>query len=199
MWRDLPQHKRAARSVIRAARRARAERHDADRRKSESDRLAGALADRLARRGGAPGVLAAYRSLPTEPPSDGIIETANRLGWLVILPELLADKDLTWTPHDDPGRDLGTGAIRDASVVVVPALAVDRHGMRLGQGGGSYDRALARRSPGSWIVAVVHDDELTQEVPCESHDLPVDAVLTPQHGVIDLPIRRKVQHEGGLT
>jgi len=198
-WRELPQHKRAARSVIRDARRSRVDRHDADGRRLDGERLAQALADHLVRREGRPGVLAAYVALPTEPPTEALIEQATGLGWRVILPEMLPDKDLTWVAHDDRGVDLGTQAITDALVLVIPALAIDRHGMRLGQGGGSYDRALARRSPGAWTVAVVHDDELAERVPCEPHDLPVDAVLTPSHGLLDLPRGQEVQRRSGVT
>jgi 5-formyltetrahydrofolate cyclo-ligase len=65
-----------------------------------------------------------------------------------------------------------------ASVVVVPALSVDRDGNRLGRGRGYYDRALSDiKAP---VVAVVYDDELIDVVPAEPHDRRVDAVLRPR-------------------
>ena len=67
----------------------------------------------------------------------------------------------------------------------MPALAVSRSGMRLGRGGGSYDRALAR-AESAFTVALLHDGELLDEVPAEPHDRPVDAVITPADGLIEL-------------
>ena len=66
----------------------------------------------------------------------------------------------------------------DVELVVVPALAVDRRGNRLGRGAGFYDRALAGSRPAT-VVAVIYDDELLDTVPAEAHDVPVHAVLTP--------------------
>jgi 5-formyltetrahydrofolate cyclo-ligase len=68
-------------------------------------------------------------------------------------------------------------ALQQAEVVVVPALAADRTGVRLGRGRGYYDRALTR-SVGR-IVAVVYDDELMPALPSEPHDRRVDEVLQP--------------------
>ena len=65
--------------------------------------------------------------------------------------------------------------------MLVPALAVDRHGRRLGQGGGSYDRALPRTS--APVVAVVFGDEVLDTLPAEPHDRSVDGVLTPDRGL----------------
>jgi 5-formyltetrahydrofolate cyclo-ligase len=117
-----------------------------------------------------------------------------RLGWL--LPVLLADNDLDWAAYDGrltPGRHglpepvgprLGVNAISDCDLVLVPALLVDRRGVRLGRGGGSYDRAL-RRATGL-TVALVHDDELVDELPAELHDVRVAAVATPGAGLVRL-------------
>jgi 5-formyltetrahydrofolate cyclo-ligase len=65
---------------------------------------------------------------------------------------------------------------------VVPALAVDHRGTRLGQGGGWYDRALRFARPGALLLALVHDGEdLDTELPRDPHDVPVSAVATPTH------------------
>ena len=56
-------------------------------------------------------------------------------------------------------------------MVLVPALAVDRAGNRLGRGGGSYDRALARVGPLIPVIALLYDDELLDQVPAEQHDI----------------------------
>ena len=111
----------------------------------------------------------------------------------MLLPVVAPDLDLDWALDDgtrhavrgpgglEPGGPrLGKGAIASADVVLVPALAVDTRGGRLGQGGGSYDRALARVRADVLVVALLHDDELlTEPVPTAEHDRPVGAVVTP--------------------
>jgi 5-formyltetrahydrofolate cyclo-ligase len=77
-------------------------------------------------------------------------------------------------------------AIGAASVVLVPALAVDRRGNRLGRGAGFYDRALPLADPAARLIAVVRDDELIDEIPAEPHDIAMTHVLTPGWGVIPL-------------
>ena len=81
---------------------------------------------------------------------------------------------------------LGPEAIAEASVLLIPALAVDRRGVRLGRGAGFYDRALQLVDPAARLIAVVRDDELLDEVPAEPHDVPVTHALTPGHGLIRL-------------
>jgi 5-formyltetrahydrofolate cyclo-ligase len=61
--------------------------------------------------------------------------------------------------------------------VLVPALAVDDRGNRLGRGGGSYDRALARAA--GLTIAVLYDGERVAALPTEPHDIPVQAVVSP--------------------
>jgi 5-formyltetrahydrofolate cyclo-ligase len=113
----------------------------------------------------------------------------------VLLPVLLPDGDLDWAVFagalaagprgllQPPGPRLGVDAVRNAALVVVPALAVDRSGMRLGRGGGSYDRVLARLAVDVVTVALLNDGELLDAVPAEAHDRPVRAVITPSGGL----------------
>jgi 5-formyltetrahydrofolate cyclo-ligase len=117
-----------------------------------------------------------------------------RVGWL--LPVLRPDDDLDWARYEgrlekgrrgllEPvGPRLGIDSIAFAQLVLTPALLVDREGYRLGRGGGSYDRALMRAT--GLVVAVVHDEELVDEVPHEPHDVPVHAVVTPSGGLVQL-------------
>ncbi len=89
-----------------------------------------------------------------------------------------------------------------ARLLLVPALAVDRRGVRLGRGGGSYDRALARVAAGTPVVALLHDGELLDELPAEPHDRLVSAVVTPSGGWSALPcempyIRGSAGRSGG--
>ena len=77
------------------------------------------------------------------------------------------------------GPRLGLEAVATADVVLTPGLAVDRTGMRLGQGGGCYDRALGRVPVGTFMCTLLYDGELLDEVPTDAHDRPVTAVVTP--------------------
>lgn len=158
-------------------------------------RLAAAACEHFANRGW-PSSVAAYLSVGSEPGTRPLIEAVAERGAQVIVPVLRPDGDLDWARYT-PGSELAAGsrgtvhpisaslgveAICAVDVVFVPALAVDRDGRRLGRGGGSYDRALARlREAGSpaAVIAIVHDDELLDEVPTDAHDQPVDGVLTP--------------------
>ena len=71
-------------------------------------------------------------------------------------------------------------------MVVVPAVAVDRAGVRLGRGGGSYDRVLARVPPGVPVIALLYDGELCAALPAGPHDRRVTAVVTPSAGFVPL-------------
>jgi 5-formyltetrahydrofolate cyclo-ligase len=136
-------------------------------------------------------VVAAYYGIRGEPPTALLLTELRDRGKQVLLPIQTSDGDLDWAqfdggetalgPHgivEPSGPRLGLDAIATADVVVVPALAVDREGHRLGQGGGAYDRAL-RRSGDALIVAVVYLDELLDELPTEPHDISVHAIATP--------------------
>jgi 5-formyltetrahydrofolate cyclo-ligase len=80
------------------------------------------------------------------------------------------------------GERLGPESVTGADVVLLPGVAVDARGMRLGRGGGSYDRVLARlERAGAHPARVVllYDTEVVARVPVEEHDRPVHAVVTP--------------------
>jgi 5-formyltetrahydrofolate cyclo-ligase len=87
----------------------------------------------------------------------------------------------------EPGEPwLGVDAIATAAVVLVPALAVDRDGVRLGRGAGFYDRSLPLADPAARLVAVVRDDELVNRLPAEPHDVRMTHALTPGLGLVAL-------------
>jgi 5-formyltetrahydrofolate cyclo-ligase len=139
--------------------------------------------------------IAAFVGVRSEPPTVPLLEALHARGVRVLLPVLLADMDLDWAVFagaadlaagrlrmlEPSGPPLGPEAIATADLVLVPALAVDGSGMRLGQGGGSYDRALVRTS--APVVAVVFGDEVLESLPAEDHDRSVDGVLTPDRGL----------------
>ena len=134
--------------------------------------------------------VAAYVSLPTEPDTATVIEALTSRGVRVLLPVLLDDLDLDWAVagplvdgpaglREPAGQRLGPEAIRMADVVLCPGLAADSTGTRLGRGGGSYDRALARCGPGAARVLLLYDGELVDLLPADPHDEPVHVVVTP--------------------
>ncbi|MFC7647584.1 5-formyltetrahydrofolate cyclo-ligase [Streptosporangium lutulentum] len=134
----------------------------------------------------------------------GLVFALWKHGATVILPVLREDNDLDWAVYDGPdtlaaGRHgimepvdtrRGVDTIRTAALVIVPALAVDRStGVRLGRGGGSYDRALARVGPNVPTVALLHEGEVLDDVPAEPHDRPVRYAATPG-GIIQIAAKR---------
>ena len=131
--------------------------------------------------------VAAYESRPTEPPTHLLVERLSAAGYEVIVPVTLEDRDLDWRVAGTADL-LGRKAIGQAGVIVVPALAVDRDGHRIGQGGGSYDRALPRRDPEAAVVALLFDDEVLPagEVPADHHDVPVGVVVPTAGSVLRL-------------
>ena len=88
-------------------------------------------------------------------------------------------------PAQPDGEVRGAESLKEADLIVIPALAASVDGTRLGQGGGWYDRALMHRSPGVPVVAAIFDDEVLEAgiIPAEPHDVPVDAIVTPTHTI----------------
>ena len=124
--------------------------------------------------------VAAYEAMRTEPPTAATVETLMAHGIRVLVPITLPDNDLDWCDANDARRvPAGPDAVSAAGLVLTPGLAADANGTRLGRGGGSYDRALARRGAESRVLVVLHPGELsTTPLPRDAHDMPVDGVLT---------------------
>lgn len=144
--------------------------------------------------------VAAYVSVGSEPGTLTLLDALLTRGVRVLLPALLPDHDLDWGAYagegsltrvqhggkmalfEPSGELLGPDAVLCADVVLLPGLAVDAHGMRLGRGGGSYDRVLARLDRAGArpaLVVLLYDTEVVERVPVEAHDRPVQAVVTP--------------------
>jgi 5-formyltetrahydrofolate cyclo-ligase len=143
------------------------------------------------------GTVAAYYSVGNEPETRGLIFALWKRGTYVLLPLLLPDGDLDWASFEGP-ESLAAGpkgllqptepprgvmAVTSADLVLVPAVAVDRRGARLGRGGGSFDRALARVGPAVPTVALLHAGELREHVPSGEDDIPVRAAALPGEGI----------------
>lgn len=149
-------------------------------------------------------VVCAYVPVGAEPGSAAMVERLHELCETVLLPVAgvgpsgehlplrwgryvpgslvagrfgLQEPPAPWLPPED---------IRHAEVVLVPALAVDRFGVRLGRGGGFYDRSLRLCPTGTRMVAVVRDCELVDELPHEPHDVRMTHALTPAAGCVRL-------------
>ncbi|MGW4431661.1 5-formyltetrahydrofolate cyclo-ligase [Streptomyces tendae] len=144
--------------------------------------------------------VAAYVSVGAEPGTLALLDALRARGVRVLLPALLPDNDLDWGEYtgegslarvrhggrmelfEPAGERLGPDAVTRADVVLLPGVAVDGRGLRLGRGGGSYDRVLARLAAAGArpaLLVLLYDREVVARVPAEPHDRPVDAVVTP--------------------
>lgn len=143
--------------------------------------------------------VAAYWPLGTEPDTRTLLDALLARGTRLLLPVLLDDRDLDWALYAGSAADLvpggagtshpaslvlGVAAVLQADVVIVPALAVTPEGVRLGRGGGSYDRVLERIAHAPtvhpWTCALLYEHELgaLSSGAVEVHDQPVDAACT---------------------
>lgn len=146
----------------------------------------------------------AYWPVGAEPGSPELVDRLAELCGVVLLPVAHTGPNgehlpLRWGRYV-PGRMvdarfglrepaapwLEPDAVARAGVVLVPALAVDRRGVRLGRGGGFYDRSLPLCAPGARLVAVVRDCEVVDELPGEPHDVLMTHALTPSGGLLAL-------------
>ena len=136
--------------------------------------------------------IAAYLSTPDEPGTREFLSWACERGIRVLLPVSRQDGLLDWAPYDGNEEDvdllgmptptselLGPIAINSVDLILVPAAAVDRKGMRMGWGLGYFDKTLGSMENCPPVYAVIFDDELVDAVPTERHDQPVDGVVTP--------------------
>jgi len=140
--------------------------------------------------------VALYAATPTEPQTAPLRRALRTHGIGIVLP-LTRPDGLEWAwdtgaelvrtrrrgGAEPAGPTLGPRGLLTADVVLVPALAVDTLGTRLGQGGGYYDLALPGLDPGVPVFAVVHEEEVldaaVEPLPSEPHDIAVDGALTP--------------------
>ncbi len=151
----------------------------------------------------------AYVPVGTEPGSIEMVDTLLRRSGRVLLPVARTTADDTplplrwgeyrpgalicgpWGLLEPPEPWLPPSALAEAGLVLVPALAVDRWGVRLGRGRGFYDRSLPGRDPRARLIAVVRDAELVDELPAEPHDIPMTHALTPQAGMMRLEVTHR--------
>lgn len=140
--------------------------------------------------------VAAYVSVGSEPGTGPLLDVLRNAGVRVLLPVLRADNDLDWAEYEGPsalararrglleptGPRLGPEAVTHVQTALLPGLAVGADGVRLGRGGGSYDRVLSRVERAEArpaLIVVLYSDEVLESVPAEPHDRAVDIALTP--------------------
>lgn len=190
---EVEDAKNALRSAIRAARQTRSARlrEEAGHRFADVLESIPAVAEATC--------VAAYAARPYEPGTTVLLERLASRGVEVLLPVLGAGLERGWAVYagaEDlleraPGRPpepstecLPPDVLATASVVISPALAVDSRGIRLGQGGGWYDRALTFRRPDAFVVGLVYPEEVydaaERPLPREAHDVAIDAVATTE-------------------
>lgn len=146
--------------------------------------------DRAARSGR----VAFYAELPDELPLRPTFEALSARGARCLFPRLEEDGGLRFAAvgrWDElrpgakgvlaPPADRPPEALLEGDVVLVPGVAFDRAGRRLGRGGGHYDRALADRAGGGPLrIGVAYRLQLVPRVPHDSRDRPMDAIVTEQ-------------------
>jgi 5-formyltetrahydrofolate cyclo-ligase len=146
----------------------------------------------------------AYVPVGSEPGTDAMLDGLVARGATVLLPIAREDTDgiplpLKWGRYtrgelvaapfglcEPPSPWLPADAVSEAAVVLIPALAVDRTGARLGRGAGYYDRTLPLANPSTLLIAVVRDDEIVDHLPSEPHDVPMTHAVTPRGGLVAL-------------
>jgi 5-formyltetrahydrofolate cyclo-ligase len=150
------------------------------------------------------GTVCAYLPFGTEPGTMALVDALAAGGARVLLPVIRPEPGpLDWAEYtgeadlvasrfrgirEPGGKRLGSEAVGAAELILVPALAVDHRGVRLGRGAGHYDRSLVFAAAGVPLLAVVRDEELVERLPGEPHDVRMSGALTPARGVLDLPL-----------
>jgi 5-formyltetrahydrofolate cyclo-ligase len=133
-----------------------------------------------------------YLSLPDEPESNSINSQLIAAGKTLYLPKTKADYSMEWvkwggqlaelSPNNNFSKILlepvgSPTSLGDLEVLIIPALAIDQNGYRLGRGKGFYDRALSGFQ--GFRISLIYDEDFIPELPKDEFDQKVDAVLTP--------------------
>ncbi|MBO9625871.1 MAG: 5-formyltetrahydrofolate cyclo-ligase [Microbacterium sp.] len=188
MSNDVEHAKRALRAELRERRQLLSESQRASAASAIARRL-DALVDELGARS-----ISCFLSTTTEPGTREFVTGAVRRGIRVLLPITRADGLLDWavaTDDDDEiaeglyglpeptGDVLGPIAVNDVDLMIIPAAAVDRTGMRMGWGRGYFDKTIGSMEKCPPVYAVIYDSEVLDSLPREVHDQPVTGVVTP--------------------
>lgn len=148
--------------------------------------------------------ISCFLSTTTEPGTRDFVLAAVRRGIRVLLPVTRADGLLDWAVATDDdeitevmyglpeptGELLGPIAVNDVDLMIIPAAAVDRTGMRMGWGRGYFDKTIGSMEKCPPVYAVIYDSEVLDSLPREVHDQPVTGVVTPTRTLLLSPERR---------
>ncbi|WP_341933799.1 5-formyltetrahydrofolate cyclo-ligase [Microbacterium sp. LWO14-1.2] len=198
MSNDVEHEKRALRAELRERRQLLS---DAQR-ESAASAIAERLDELIAELGAAS--ISCFLSTTTEPGTRDFVKAAVRRGIRVLLPVTRADGLLDWAVASDDdeiseglyglpeptGEVLGPIAVNDVDLMIIPAAAVDRTGMRMGWGRGYFDKTIGSMEKCPPVYAVIYDSEVLDSLPSEVHDQPVNGVVTPTQTLLLSPTRR---------
>lgn len=148
--------------------------------------------------------ISCFLSTTTEPGTRDFVTRAVRRGIRVLLPITRSDGLLDWAVATDDdeiaeglyglpeptGDVLSPMAVNDVDLMIIPAAAVDRTGMRMGWGRGYFDKTIGSMEKCPPVYAVIYDSEVLDSLPREVHDQPVTGVVTPTQTLILSPARR---------
>lgn len=136
--------------------------------------------------------LSSYMPVGSEPDIRDFIAWADAEGLDVLFPSSRDDGLLDWIRptgngmvtgkygiHEPLGTLLSPLAVSDVDLMLIPACAVDRTGMRLGWGRGYFDRTLGSMENRPPVFAVIYDEDLLDAVPRDVHDVAVSGIVTP--------------------
>ena len=129
-----------------------------------------------------------YAALPDEVPTQALMDGAVAQGKAVLLPRVVSDVDMElrrYTGHQDlkagaygimePTGELFTDYAK-IDVAIIPGMAFDADGHRLGRGKGYYDRFLSR-VPYIYRIGLCFSWQMVEQVPCDEHDILMDTVI----------------------
>ncbi|NYE19664.1 5-formyltetrahydrofolate cyclo-ligase [Microbacterium immunditiarum] len=153
--------------------------------------------DALVERHGARSI-SCFLSTSIEPGTREFVGGAVARGIRVLLPITRKDGLLDWTvaePEFDiaeglfgqpepVGELLGPIAVNDVDLMIIPAAAVDRTGMRLGWGRGFFDKTIGSMERCPPVYAVIFDSEFVDELPSDLHDQRVTGAVTPSRTIV---------------
>lgn len=136
-------------------------------------------------------IIAAYYPMPYEADCHDIIEWLYQSSYKVLLPVVSKSKNRLmfneWKPDslykkNDYGiTEIDNNIFFDPHIIIVPLLAFDKQGNRLGYGAGWYDKTLAYYSKKNYQIVSVglgYGFQEVEEVPCSTHDIPLQSVIT---------------------
>lgn len=140
------------------------------------------------------GTVMAFLSFGSELPTDQIVQALHDGGHQMALPHVegKAVVPVAYAPGD-PLEHAAFGIREPAKmepidpasidVVLVPGLAFDARGFRIGYGGGFYDRLLPQMRPDTRRIGICFDAQVVDDVPTEEFDLPVHIIVTEQRTI----------------